>query len=179
MKRLTAFLRLIRPINCLMMGFAIIIGASLASGDFLSSQTLSKLLLGFITAFTLTGASMAINDYYDREIDAINEPSRPIPSGLVKPREALIFALFLTLAGFLAASLTSVQCLIIAVIAWIIFVTYTTRGKRTGLPGNFLVSACVAIPFIYGSFTVGYELSLTALIFSTLAFVSNLSLIHI
>lgn len=29
----------------------------------------------------LTGYTQTINDYYDREIDAINEPNRPIPSG--------------------------------------------------------------------------------------------------
>ena len=29
----------------------------------------------------LTGYTQTINDYYDREIDAINEPYRPIPSG--------------------------------------------------------------------------------------------------
>lgn len=33
----------------------------------------------------LTGYTQTINDYYDREIDAINEPSRPIPSGLPSP----------------------------------------------------------------------------------------------
>ena len=30
----------------------------------------------------LTGYTQTINDYYDKEIDAINEPNRPIPSGL-------------------------------------------------------------------------------------------------
>ena len=84
----SGFLRIMRPLNCLMMGFAVIVGASLVSALNFSIN----LLLGFVTSFTLTGASMAINDYYDREIDAINEPNRPIPSGAVSPKEALSFA---------------------------------------------------------------------------------------
>ncbi len=165
----SGFLRLIRPLNCIMMGFAVIVGASLVSAFNVSIN----LLLGFMTSFTLTGASMAINDYYDREIDAINEPNRPIPSDAVSPKEALSFALVLSLVGFIAALMTNISCLIVAVIAWVIFVTYTTKGKRTGLPGNFLVSACVAIPFIYGSFIVEKRLELAVAIFAAIAFLSN------
>jgi len=142
LRKSAAFFRLIRPVNCIMMGFAVIVGAVLARGFGFANEGL-RLILGFVTGFTLTGASMAINDYYDREIDAINEPQRPIPSGMISPREALVFALFLTATGFLTAFLTNTACLITAIIAWTIFVVYTTKGKRTGLPGNFLVSACV------------------------------------
>jgi len=164
----SGFLRLIRPLNCLMMGFAVIVGASLVSALNFSIN----LLLGFVTSFTLTGASMAINDYYDREIDAINEPNRPIPSGAVSPKEALSFAFVLSLVGFVAALVTSISCFIVAVIAWVIFVAYTTKGKRTGLPGNFLVSACVVIPFIYGGFVVE-NLKLPVILFAAIAFLSN------
>jgi len=169
MGKLSGFLRLIRPPNCVIMGFAVIVGASLVSPPNLSIN----ILLGFVTSFTLTGASMAINDYYDRDVDAINEPNRPIPSGMVGPREALSFALVLSLVGFAAALVTNISCLIVAVIAWAIFVTYTTKGKRTGLPGNFLVSACVAIPFIYASFVVEERLELAVTIFAAMAFLSN------
>lgn len=164
----SGFLRIIRPLNCLMMGFAVIVGASLVSALNFSIN----LLLGFVTSFTLTGASMAINDYYDREIDAINEPNRPIPSGAVSPKEALSFAAVLSLVGFAAALITSKSCLIVAVIAWIVFVTYTTKGKRTGLPGNLLVSTCVVIPFIYGGFVVE-NLKLSVILFAAMAFLSN------
>jgi hypothetical protein len=84
MGKLSGYLRLIRPVNCLMMGFAVTVGAALASPN-VSSVFWPNLFYGFITGFMLTAASMTINDYYDREIDAINEPNRPIPSGLIKP----------------------------------------------------------------------------------------------
>ncbi len=173
MGRLRGFFRLIRPLNGLMMGFAVIVGASLFIVELPSYGKVLKLLLGYITAFSLTGASMAINDYYDREIDRVNEPSRPIPSGLIKPRESLFFAAFLTAAGLIAAAFTSLPCLIIATTSWLVSATYATRGKRTGLPGNFLVSACVAIPFIYGGFLAGQGLNPKILLFSALAFLSN------
>jgi len=172
MSKLSAYLRLMRPINCLMMGFAVIVGATLTSLN-LSSLSWSNLIYGFITGFMLTAASMAINDYYDREIDAVNEPNRPIPSGLIKPKEALAFAFILTAIGFATAYLANIPCFLIAIIAWIFFVTYTTVGKRSGLPGNFLVSLCVAIPFIYGSYTVANVVELNVLIYASMAFLSN------
>jgi len=134
-----------------MMGFAVIVGASLVS----TLNFTTNLLLGFVTAFSLTAASMVINDFYDREIDAINEPNRPIPRGDVSPKEALIFALVLSLLGLIAAFKTNLPSLVVAVIAWIISITYITEGKGTGLPGNFLVSATVVIPFIYGGLVGG------------------------
>jgi len=172
MSRIGGVARLMRPINCVMMGFAVIVGAVLANPTWLNSPWQS-LLYGFITGFTLTAASMTINDYYDREIDSVNEPDRPIPSGTIKPREALAFASFLTATGFIAAFLTNLLCLATAIVAWIIFVTYTTVGKRSGLPGNFLVSACVAIPFIYGSIALTNEIRLNVLVFASMAFLSD------
>ncbi len=155
-----------------MMGFAVIVGATLVSPNF-SGVFWLDLAYGFVTGFMLTAASMAINDYYDREIDAINEPKRPIPSGLIKPKEALTFAFILTAIGFATAYLTSISCFVIAVIAWIFSVTYITVGKRSGLPGNFLVSICVALPFIYGSYMVANAVELNVLIFASMAFLSN------
>jgi geranylgeranylglycerol-phosphate geranylgeranyltransferase len=172
MEKPQGYLRLTRPVNCLMMGFAVMVGAELADPSSLSTGWLS-LLYGFITGFALTAASMSINDCYDRRIDAVNEPNRPIPSGLISPKEALTFALVLTIIGFAAAYLTNVFCLTAAVIAWMVFVTYTTVGKRSGLPGNLLVSTCVAVPFIYGSLVIINAIKLNVVIFAAIAFLSN------
>jgi len=173
MKKLSGFLRLIRPLNCVMMGFAVIVGASLVS----SLNFSLNLVLGFVASFTLTGASMAINDYYDRGIDAINAPKRPIPSGAINPNEALFFALILSIIGFVASWRTNVLCLVAAAVAWIVSVTYVTKGKSTGLPGNLLVSTCVAVPFVYGSFVVQVELAereaLIVAILAAIVFLSN------
>jgi geranylgeranylglycerol-phosphate geranylgeranyltransferase len=165
-------LKLMRPINCVIMGFAVLVGAVLASPQITSVDRLS-VVYGFVTGFTLCAAAMTINDYYDRAIDAINEPSRPIPSGLVGVREALVFVVVLSVVGFIFGALVSLLCLAVAVVSWVIVVTYVTVGKRSGLPGNFLVSACVAIPFIYGSITVISQVQLNVWLFALMAFLSN------
>ncbi|MBN1245386.1 UbiA family prenyltransferase [Candidatus Bathyarchaeota archaeon] len=172
MGKVSGFIRLMRPINCAMMGFAVFVGAVLAHPHFSNFDWLG-VLYGFLTGFMLTAASMVINDYYDRAIDAINEPTRPIPSGLVSVREALAFVFVLSAAGFVFAYLTSVLCLVVAVISWVVVVAYVTVGKRSGLPGNFLVSTCVAIPFIYGSIIVLSYVPLSVLLFTLMAFLSN------
>ncbi len=168
MGKLKGYLQIIRPLNCIMMGFAVIVGASLVSA--LSFNI--NLVLGFLTSFSLTAASMVINDYYDREIDAINEPNRPIPRGDVSPKEALSFASILSITGFIAAFATNIPSFIVAVMALIISIAYITKGKGTGLPGNFLVSASVTIPFIYGGLTLG-QIEVSTLLFVAIVFLSN------
>jgi geranylgeranylglycerol-phosphate geranylgeranyltransferase len=172
MNKLGGFIRLMRPINCLMMGFAVLVGAVLANLQ-LADLNWLNILFGFLTGFTFCAAAMVINDYYDRYIDAINEPSRPIPSGLVKTNEALIFMVLLSAVGFAFAFLVSILCLAVAAASLAITATYLTVGKRSGLPGNFLVSICVAIPFIYGSLVAVNFVKLNILLFATMAFLSN------
>jgi len=172
MSKLVGYLRLMRPVNCLMMGLAVVVGAALANPSVLVVQ-LQQLVVGFITGFVLTGSSMAINDYYDREIDAVNEPKRPIPSGLIKQDEALTFALTLAVLVFVATYLTNVFSFVIAIVAWLVSLAYTTFGKRRGLSGNFLVSACVVAPIIYGNIVVVNTVSLNVLIFVLMVFLSN------
>jgi len=165
-------LHLIRPMNCIMMGLAVIVGAVLANPS-LSHFYYMRILFGFLTGFTLTAAAMAINDYHDRDIDAINEPSRPIPNGSVSLRAALFLTGLLSAAGFIFAYLISAYCLVAAVIAWVVMMTYSTVGKQSGLVGNFLVSACVATPFLYGSLAVVNVIQPNVLLFASMAFLSN------
>jgi geranylgeranylglycerol-phosphate geranylgeranyltransferase len=172
MGKLGGFVRLMRPINCVIMGFAVFVGAVLASSAFAGSSWL-RVVYGFLTGFTLCAAAMVVNDYYDRKIDAVNEPLRPIPSGLVSIREALFLFAGLTVVGFVFAFFTSILCLGVAAVSWVIVVAYVTVGKRTGLPGNFLVSACVAVPFIYGSVAVLGLVPLNVWLFAAMAFLSN------
>jgi geranylgeranylglycerol-phosphate geranylgeranyltransferase len=170
MAKIEGLLRLIRPLNCIVMSFAVLVGASLTG---LGNLQWINLLFGAITAFTLTGAAMAVNDYYDYDIDIINEPNRPIPSGQVSLKASLVVTLIMTLIGLSFAFVISLYCLIFAIAAWIIMVTYTTIGKRAGFPGNLLVSACVAAPFLFGSLVAVNTITINILIFASMAFLSN------
>jgi geranylgeranylglycerol-phosphate geranylgeranyltransferase len=170
MVTISGVFRLIRPMNCLVMGFAIFVGAILTGYSDLHWQ---NLVYGAITAFTLTAAAMSVNDYYDFKIDCINEPKRPIPSGAVSLKEALLITCLLTATGLFFAYIVSIFCLVFAVAAWLIMATYSTIGKRSGLAGNFLVSACVAAPFLYGSLVAVNMVKFNVLLFASMAFLSN------
>lgn len=172
MSKIGGFVRLMRPLNCGMMGFAVFVGVLLASPQQLYSNWL-EILFGFLTGFLLCAAAMTINDYYDRTIDAINEPARPIPSGTVSSQQALVFVGVLSAIGLAFALFISPLGLVVATISLLITGIYLTVGKRSGLPGNFLVSACVAIPFIYGSIIVVDAVNLNVLFFASMAFLAN------
>src|SRR5450759_1826916 len=124
MSKLGGFIRLMRPVNCTMMGFAVFVGAILATAQPFQANWLN-IVYGFFTGFLLCAAAMTINDYYDRGIDAVNEQTRPIPSGLISPNTALVFVFLLTAVGLVFAYFSSIYfssglCLVVAVASWII-----------------------------------------------------------
>lgn len=87
-------------------------------------------------------AGMALNDYADRELDAVERPERPIPSGRVRPGEALALASGLTGAGLgIAAAVGGRAALRIAVpvaaAAW----TYDLAAKDTPAGPAVMASA--------------------------------------
>jgi geranylgeranylglycerol-phosphate geranylgeranyltransferase len=165
-------LRIIRPVNCVMMGFAILVGAAIGGGSGVISSA-RELLLAFLTGFFMTGSANAVNDYYDREIDGINEPGRPIPSGAVSPNEALVISGAFSVLGLAAAWMTSLGNLAVAVFAWVAMMAYSTFVKRTGFLGNLIVSACVSLPFIYGGSIAGGESLSSSLVFALIAFLTS------
>lgn len=164
------YLEIMRPVNSFMVGIAIIVGAAITGGIQLLNNWI-LLIYSFITGFTLTGASMAINDYYDRDIDFINEPNRPIPSGRISPQSAIIFTMLLSIIGLYASLMISIEAFVIAVFAWIVMMVYSMWGKKTGFLGNLMVSTCIALPFIYGGILSNHLWS--SFSFSLLAFLSN------
>jgi geranylgeranylglycerol-phosphate geranylgeranyltransferase len=148
------------------------VGAAIGGGAGLLSSP-RELVLAFLTGFFMTGGAMAVNDYYDREIDAINEPGRPIPSGAVSPGEALVISGVFSVLGLGSAWLTSVNNLAIGVFAWVAMMAYSTFGKRMGFPGNLMVSACVSLPFVYGGIMAGGGAMGSSVLFALIAFMAN------
>ena len=92
--RLRGALELARPGNAVAAGVLTFTGALIPSGAFLgpgAPDELRAVAAAVIATVAATGAGNAINDYFDREIDRINRPDRPLPRGAVTPREALAF----------------------------------------------------------------------------------------
>jgi chlorophyll synthase len=99
-KKIRAHIELADPVTWISPALVTLCGA-LASGvttgfQWNSGQDWALALLGALMTGPLgTGFSQSINDYYDRELDAINDPERPIPAGLVTLNEARWNWLFL------------------------------------------------------------------------------------
>jgi len=88
------------------------------------------------------GASQVVNDWFDRHVDAINEPQRPIPSGRVPGRWGLYFAiawsLLALLVGFLLGPWVFGATLLGMLLAWA-YSAPPTRLKLNGWWGNAAV----------------------------------------
>jgi len=88
------------------------------------------------------GASQAINDWFDRHVDAINEPNRPIPSGRIPGRWGLYLSFILCVLCLLVAALLGVWVLVATVLGVILAWGYSmppVRFKQNGWLGNAAV----------------------------------------
>jgi geranylgeranylglycerol-phosphate geranylgeranyltransferase len=144
---------LIRPVNCAMIGFAVVIGAFVSRPPGIDWFQVG---LGFFTGFFICAYSMVVNDVYDVEVDRVNQPDRPIPSGRVSVREAVRISRLTLGLGLVCAALSlNVLAVAIAVIYAGLSWAYNSRAKKSGLPGNLIVASSLAIPFIYGGAVAG------------------------
>lgn len=170
-RKIRALIALTRPPNSTLMFIAVISGILLSDEKIFQ---LDKLILAFITAYSLCGASMAFNDYFDKEVDRVNAPWRPIPSGAISGSEAIILSAALGTIGIISAAATSLQCLIVAAAAFLVALIYNAKLKKTGLFGNMLVSVDVVIPFIYGAVLSDGYISPRIITFIFPVYLSNL-----
>ncbi|MFC7232952.1 geranylgeranylglycerol-phosphate geranylgeranyltransferase [Saliphagus sp. GCM10025308] len=145
-------LELTRPMNVVAASVLTFIGGFVAGG--VGEAPLHLGAAVGATAFAV-GAGNAINDYFDREIDRINQPQRPIPRDAVSPRGALAFSLVAFLAAVAFAITLPPIAIAIAVINLLALITYTEYFK--GLPGigNAIVAYLVGSTFLFGAAAVG------------------------
>jgi geranylgeranylglycerol-phosphate geranylgeranyltransferase len=136
-----------------MVAIAVIIGATIASERVFTTDV----FLALFAAFLICGAGNTINDYFDFEIDRINNPKRPIPAGKISLRAAYIYALSLFVVGVvlsffirykLAFAIALFNSALLYVYAWNV-------KKRGGVEKNIAVSYLVASPFLFGGIAVG------------------------
>lgn len=134
-----------------MAGIASAIGLLVAD----PTPPLVTLLLVSSTVFLITGAGNAINDYFDREIDAVNRPSRPIPSGRMAPGTARTWSFVLFALGCVLAAMLNGPCLAVAAISSAVLYLYALSLKGTVLLGNVCVSYLVGSTFLFGGLASG------------------------
>lgn len=149
-------------------GICVIAGEILALGRL---PSFFEAFLGFLTGFFVSGSAMISNDYFDLNVDRVNRPSRPLPSGRITIPELKILMGIFSVAGFTTAVLLGPIQLIVAAVLWTVGVLYNWRLKETGIPGNLMVSLSVAMTFIFGGVAVGEVLSGVVWTFGALAFI--------
>jgi chlorophyll/bacteriochlorophyll a synthase len=111
----------------------------------------------------LTGFSQVLNDWCDREVDAINQPERLIPSGQVSPRQVKATILALMAGALLVALFLGLPVFGVAVLGVLLAAGYSLepfRFKRNGWVGNLAVGlAYESLAWIAGHLTFDPTLS--------------------
>ncbi|EXB99414.1 Chlorophyll synthase [Morus notabilis] len=102
-------LQLTKPVTWPPLIWGVVCGAA-ASGNFhwTPEDVAKSIVCMMMSGPFLTGYTQTINDWYDREIDAINEPYRPIPSGAISENEVITQIWVLLLGGIGLAGLLDV-----------------------------------------------------------------------
>jgi geranylgeranylglycerol-phosphate geranylgeranyltransferase len=159
-----------RPVNAIAAGLAAVVAYLIATGTLIPA-----VLLLFVVVALITAAGNVINDYFDVEIDRVNRPDRPIPSGQIRLSAARAYAVTLFLAGILVCLLTNDLCIAIVVINSLLLIGYAARLKRTPLFGNITVSYLAASMFLFGGALGGLSGLLHVMPFAFMTFFAMLA----
>jgi geranylgeranylglycerol-phosphate geranylgeranyltransferase len=143
-----------------------------------ASLNIETALLTFFSMAFITSAGFALNDYYDRESDAVIKPKRPIPSGALSLRQVIAVSTVLFVAGLSLAVLVNVLSLMILKIDSVLLIFYSSFVKRkSGFAANLLVGLLTGTAFLFGeAVTLGsnavspFSLSLVSLSLYPIAF---------
>ncbi|ANY09784.1 ubiquinone biosynthesis protein UbiA [Pseudonocardia sp. HH130630-07] len=95
-----------------------------------------------------------LGDYFDRDLDAIAKPHRPIPSGRLGARTALVCGIACAAASLLATTLVNWRILPVFACAFAGIVTYSLVFKQRGLAGNVNRGALSALATVVGAMAV-------------------------
>lgn len=147
------YIEILRPGNALMGAITIILVA-------LIDKTFNiPVILAMLAVFFETAAGNVINDYFDYNIDLINKPERPIPSGRISLENGKRYGYLLFLAGttcgFLISYITNNWIpLGIVLFADIVLYLYAYKLKSTPLIGNLAVGFMTGFGFVFGGFCI-------------------------
>ncbi|KAJ8647576.1 hypothetical protein MRB53_000599 [Persea americana] len=160
-------LQLTKPVTWPPLVWGVVCGAA-ASGNFhWNVEDVAKSIICMIMSGPcLTGYAQSLNDWYDREIDAINEPYRPIPSRALSEGEVIIQIWMLLLGGLSLSALLDVWAghnfpiiFYLALGGSLMSYVYSARPlklKQNGWIGNFALGASyIALPWWAGQALFG------------------------
>jgi chlorophyll synthase len=151
---LSAVLELLKPITWFPPMWAF--GCGVVSSGLAPSERWPLVVAGIILAGPMVCAtSQAVNDWFDRHVDAINEPGRPIPSGRLPGRWGIYIAIAWTVLSLMVATTLGPWGFAAAVVGLALAWAYSApplRLKRNGWWGNTAVAVCYeGLPWITGA----------------------------
>ncbi|MCL6495848.1 MAG: geranylgeranylglycerol-phosphate geranylgeranyltransferase [Ignavibacterium sp.] len=151
MKRFFYYIKLTRPINCLITALVVLVGGIISS----SQNTIEiNLILASIVAAIVAASGNVINDLFDIEIDKIAHPDRPVANGNLKIIEAKIFYIVLIIIAISISLILSYQLLIITLFALTLLYFYSFILKKIPLFGNTIIAFLTALAFLFGGIAV-------------------------
>jgi len=157
-KGLIALLRL--PYWMMSGGLALLTAFAITHGVF----NIENVLLVFFSMSMITSAGFAVNDYFDRESDALIKPKRPIPAGSLSLKQVVAAAIVLFALGLSFAALVNPLCFVILMVDSVVLLLYSAFVKRkSGFAANVVVGLLVGTAFIYGEAAVANTVSLISL----------------
>jgi len=167
---LGVYLEITRPGNVAFTGALAVIGAFVAGGVLTRPLAVCAAV---VAATTVTAGGNTINDYFDRHIDAVNRPERPIPRGAISARTALLYSLGLFGTGFVASLLLPLWGTVIVVGNALGLLAYTQLFKPLPGVGNALIAVVMPSNLLLGGAAVG-DVRATVVLFA-LAAIATLS----
>lgn len=142
---------MMRPVNSVMASVGVFIGGLIAAGGDPGLLHTPLFLSALAAVFLINGAGNVYNDYVDVEADRINRPRRPIPSGRVSRRAALVFAVILFLVGNFSALLINGLTFTIAMFNSLVLIAYSRSLQHKILLGNLAIGYLVGSVFLFGA----------------------------
>lgn len=144
-----AFLKILRPFNCLFVLLCVIFGAVYQAPLIFSTA----ILFAMLSATLIAGAGYVINDFFDLPIDVINRPERILPAKKMSPSVAYLYAVILFIMGIIFSFFTgNIFCVLLAILNSLVLFFYAKTFKMTYLAGNILVAYASSSTFIFGGF---------------------------
>src|SRR4030043_2359164 len=125
-------------------GLALLTSFAITKG----AMDLQTVLLTFFSMAFITSAGFALNDYFDKESDAIIKPKRPIPSGALSLKQVVAISLLLFVVGLGLSVFINKLGFLILLADSILLVFYSAFIKRkSGFAANITVGILTGTAF--------------------------------
>lgn len=144
-----------RPAVCILMVFGTLVGGLLVTVPRGNQVDWVRMIIAMIGSWAVAMSTQVTNDVADRKIDAIEKPNRPIPSGLITARQALVAGIAGYVLAIVCGFLVSIALGLMYTGIVIISIHYNYNGKGLPLIGNFEVAVAVASIPVWGAASQG------------------------